>query len=126
MVSQSSTRYFAPTELWIQLIANGSTNISSPRGLKKMSGNDNQDAEVNTNEPDQAELAHSIIESLLDHTRIVSDLIALMAQALDDDTQKALTQTPQWNAYLESRRKLETTRSDVEKFVEELKHSANE
>ena len=91
-----------------------------------MSGNDNQDAEVNTNEPDQAELAHSIIESLLDHTRIVSDLIALMAQALDDDTQKALTQTPQWNAYLESRRRLESTREDVEKFVEELKRSANE
>ena len=74
----------------------------------------------------QAELAHSIIESLLDHTRVVSDLIALMAQALDQETTKALVLTPQWNAYLESRRKLETTRSDVEKFVEELKHSANE
>ena len=69
----------------------------------------------------QAELAHSIIESLLEHTRVVSDLIALMAQALDQDTTKALTQTPQWNAYLESRRKLEHTREDVEKFVEEMK-----
>lgn len=39
---------------------------------------------------DQSELAHSIIESLLDHTRVVSDLIALMAQALDQDTTKAL------------------------------------
>jgi len=48
---------------------------------------------------EQNELAHSIIESLLDHTRIVSDLIALMAQALDEDTQKALTQTPQWQSY---------------------------
>ena len=67
---------------------------------------------------DQNELAHSIIEALLDHTRVVSDLIALMAQALDDDTQKALTQTPQWQAYLESRRRLETTKADVEKFVE--------
>ena len=38
---------------------------------------------------EQDELAHSIIEALLDHTRVVSDLIALMAQALDDDTQKA-------------------------------------
>jgi len=71
----------------------------------------------------QAELAHSIIESLLDHTRVVSDLIALMAQALDQETTKALTLTPQWNAYLESRRRLESTRSDVEKFVEELKES---
>jgi len=86
-----------------------------------MSGHDNQDAEVNTNEPDQAELAHSIIESLLDHTRIVSDLIALMAQALDEDTQKALTQTPQWQAYLESRRGLEQTREEVEKFAAIMK-----
>ncbi|HEX3142553.1 MAG TPA: hypothetical protein VHQ64_01190 [Pyrinomonadaceae bacterium] len=66
---------------------------------------------------DKNELAHSIIEALLDHTRVVSDLIALMAQALDDDTQKALTQTPQWQAYLESRRQMETTRTEVEQFV---------
>jgi len=70
---------------------------------------------------DQSELAHSIIESLLDHTRVVSDLIALMAQALDQDTTKALTQTPQWQAYLESRRELERTRGDVEKFAKIMK-----
>ena len=69
----------------------------------------------------QAELAHSIIESLLDHTRVVSDLIAVMAQALDSDTTKALTQTVQWQAYLESRRRMERTREDVEKFVETMK-----
>jgi len=63
------------------------------------------------------ELAHSIIESLLDHTRVVSDLIAVMAQALDEDTQKALTQTAQWQAYLESRRAMEKTRDEVEKFA---------
>ena len=72
---------------------------------------------------DQNELAHSIIESLLDHTRVVSDLIALMAQALDEDTTKALTMTPQWQAYLESRRRMETTRAEVEKFVEISKRS---
>ena len=66
---------------------------------------------------DQAELAHSIIESLLDHTRVVSDLIAVMAQALDQETTKALTQTAQWQSYLESRRKMERTREDVERFV---------
>jgi len=66
---------------------------------------------------DQAELAHSIIESLLEHTRIVSDLIAVMAQALDQETTKALTQTAQWQSYLESRRKMERTREDVERFV---------
>ena len=72
-------------------------------------------------EPDQAELAHSIIEALLGHTRVVSDLIAVMAQALDPDTTKALTLTAQWQSYLESRRQMEHTRKDVEKFVELMK-----
>jgi hypothetical protein len=71
----------------------------------------------------QAELAHSIIESLLEHTRVVSDLIALMAQALDQDTTKALTLTAQWQSYLESRRQMEHTRKDVETFVEMMKKS---
>ena len=70
---------------------------------------------------EQARLAYSIIQSLLEHTRIVSDLVAVMAQALDEDTQKALTQTPNWAAYLESRRVLERTRLDVEKFAEVMK-----
>jgi hypothetical protein len=73
-----------------------------------------------SSEPELAplETAHAIIESLLDHTRVVSDLIALMAQALDQDTTKALTMTPQWQAYLESRRRMEQTRVEVEKFVD--------
>jgi hypothetical protein len=70
---------------------------------------------------EQAHLAYSIIESLLEHTRVVSDLIALMAQVLDEDTTKALTKTPQWESYLDSRRVLEKTRNDVEKFVEVMK-----
>ena len=78
-------------------------------------------AESEAPELNQAELAHSIIESLLEHTRVVSDLIAVMAQALDSDTTKALTQTVQWQAYLESRRRMERTREDVEKFVETMK-----
>lgn len=76
-------------------------------------------------ELDQSELAHSIIESLLEHTTVVSDLIALMAQALDQDTTKALTLTPQWQAYLESRRRMETTRAEVEKFVELCKQESD-
>jgi hypothetical protein len=44
-----------------------------------------------------------------------------MAQVLDEDTTKALTQTPTWTAYLDSRRSMEQTRADVEKFVEVLK-----
>ena len=66
---------------------------------------------------EQAQLAYSIIENLVAHTRVVSDLIALMAQVLDEDTTKALTQTPTWTAYLDSRRALEKTRNDVEKFA---------
>jgi hypothetical protein len=79
------------------------------------------EAYANDRDPNQAELAQSIIESLLDHTRVVSDLIAVMAQALDSDTTKALTQTAPWQAYLESRRRMERTRADVEKFVETMK-----
>ena len=74
----------------------------------------------------QARLAYSIIESLLEHTRVVSDLIALMAQTLDEDTTKALTQTPVWTAYLDSRRALERTRADVEKFAEIMKGLSGE
>ena len=77
--------------------------------------------EVRDLDYEQARLAYSIIDSLLTHTRVVSDLIAVMAQALDEDTQKALTQTPNWAAYLESRRLLERTKADVEKFAEVMR-----
>jgi len=72
----------------------------------------------------QAQLAYSIIERLLEHTRVVSDLVAMMAQVLDEDTTKALTQTPTWTAYLDSRRSLEKTRADVERFAEILNELA--
>ena len=65
----------------------------------------------------QAQLAYSIIQSLLEHTTVVSDLVALMAQVLDEDTTKALTNTPKWTAYLDSRRALERTRANIEKFT---------
>jgi hypothetical protein len=81
--------------------------------------------EDSDNTPDldfaQAQLAYSIIENLVEHTRIVSDLIALMAQVLDEDTTKALTQTPTWTAYLDSRRSLEKTKADIERFAQILK-----
>ncbi|HVS80194.1 MAG TPA: hypothetical protein VHE60_00500 [Pyrinomonadaceae bacterium] len=84
---------------------------------------DQPNTKANAGDLEQSELAHSIIESLLEHTRVISDLIAVMAQALDQDTTKALTQTAQWQSYLESRRKMERTRADVEKFVETMKES---
>lgn len=74
----------------------------------------------------QARLAYAIIESLLEHTGVVSDLIALMAQVLDEDTTKALVNTPQWKAYLDSRRAMEKTREDVERFAEVMKRLAGE
>ena len=120
--------YFAPTELK-ELLKRGAINISSlrdeqncPKAQQARTMTDDQpNPEGNQPALNQAELAHSIIESLLEHTRVVSDLIAVMAQALDSDTTKALTQTAQWQAYLESRRRMERTRTDVEKFVETVK-----
>ena len=74
----------------------------------------------------QARLAYRIIQSLLEHTRVTSDLVALMAQTLDEDTTKALTNTPYWAAYLDSRRALERTRQDVEKFSEMMTRLAED
>lgn len=67
---------------------------------------------------EQARLAYNIIQALLEHTRVTQDLIALMAAALGEDTQEALVNTPHWAAYLDSRRVLEHTRQDVEKFAQ--------
>jgi hypothetical protein len=85
-----------------------------------MSEQSNISAEAKPRDLDyeQARLAYSIIESLLEHTRVVSDLIALMAQVLDEDTTRALTNTAHWKAYLDSRRSMERTRQDVERFTE--------
>ena len=75
---------------------------------------------------EQARLAYTIIQSLLEHTRVTSDLVALMAQVLDEDTLKALTNTPHWAAYLDSRRVLEHTREDVERFAAEWTRMSEE
>ena len=74
----------------------------------------------------QARLAYSIIQNLLEHTQVISDLIALMAQVLDEETTKALTKTPHWEAYLESRRSMERTREEIEKFAEIMKRLSAE
>ena len=79
-----------------------------------------------TTDREQVELAHSIIESLVDHTRVVSDLIALMAQALDTDTAKALTKTPQWEAYLESRRRMDRAKEEIDTFADFMKQEPKE
>ena len=67
---------------------------------------------------DHARLAYRIVQTLLEHTRVLSDLVALMAQVIDEETTQALTQTPHWSAYMDSRRALEHARADIERFTE--------
>lgn len=72
-----------------------------------------------------AKLAYTIIQSLLAHQEALSDLLALMAHALDEDVTKALTATKQWEGYIETKRELENTKLQIEKFTEELKKMDN-
>jgi hypothetical protein len=67
-----------------------------------------------------AKLAYTIIQSLLDGHEALSDLLVVMAHALDEDTIKALTMTGEWQKYLESKRELETTKLQIEKFTSVL------
>ncbi|MGI8668275.1 MAG: hypothetical protein ACR2J3_00315 [Aridibacter sp.] len=68
-----------------------------------------------------AKLAYTIIQSLLDSNEALSDLLAVMSHAMDEDIVKAMTNTGEWENYLESKRNLETTKKQIEKFIEQLK-----
>ncbi len=68
-----------------------------------------------------AKLAYTIIQSLLQANEALSDLLVVMAHALDEDVTKALTATNEWQGYMESKRNLENTKVQIEKFVSELK-----
>lgn len=87
-------------------------------------------AQINKNVSDinlpNAKLAYTIIQSLLTNQEALSDLLALMAHVLDEEVAKALTNTNEWEKYLESKRELENTKLQIEKFVEELKKMENE
>ncbi|MBX7055169.1 MAG: hypothetical protein K1X36_09455 [Pyrinomonadaceae bacterium] len=72
-----------------------------------------------------AKLAYTIIQSLLNGHDALGDLLVVMAHALDDETLKALTNTGEWQKYLESKRELEVTRLQIEKFTETLKELEN-
>jgi hypothetical protein len=82
-------------------------------------------SEINQNDLDidlpNAKLAFTIIQSLLKSHEALSDLLVIMAHALDEDVVKALTNTNEWESYLESKRELENTKLQIEKFTEELK-----
>ena len=81
-------------------------------------------AQINKNELDidlpNAKLAYTIIQSLLRNQEALSDLLALMAHALDEDVTKALTNTNEWQNYLEAKRELDNTHLQIEKFTEEM------
>lgn len=68
-----------------------------------------------------AKLAYTIIQSLLQSNEALSDLLVVMAHALDEDVTKALTMTNEWQSYLESKRNLENTKLQIEKFTASLK-----
>lgn len=68
-----------------------------------------------------AKLAYTIIQSLLAANESLSDLLVVMAHALDEDVTKALTATNEWQNYMESKRNLENTKVQIEKFTGELK-----
>ena len=68
-----------------------------------------------------AKLAYTIIQSLLEGHEALSDLLVVMSHALDEDTLKALTATGEWQNYMESKRNLENTKAQIERFTEELK-----
>jgi hypothetical protein len=72
-----------------------------------------------------AKLAYTIIHSLLDGHEALSDLLVVMSHALDEETLKALTMTGEWQKYLDSKRNLETTKVQIEKFTDDLKRLEN-
>ena len=86
-------------------------------------------AQTNKNESDidlpNAKLAYTIIQSLLKNQEALSDLLALMAHALDEDVTKALTNTNESQNYLEAKRELDNTHLQIEKLTEELKKMEN-
>jgi hypothetical protein len=69
----------------------------------------------------KAKLAYTIIQSLLQSNEALSDLLVVMAHALDEDVTKALTVTNEWESYMESRRNMENTKEQIEKFTQALR-----
>jgi hypothetical protein len=73
-----------------------------------------------------AKLAYTIIQSLLDGHEALSDLLVLMSHAIDEDVLKAMTNTTEWEKYLESKRTLEITKAQIDKLTEVLKNLEND
>ncbi len=73
-----------------------------------------------------AKLAYTIIQSLLDGHEALSDLLVLMSHAVDQDVLKAMTNTAEWEKYLESKRALEDTKIQIEELTQNLKKLEDE
>lgn len=69
----------------------------------------------------QAQLAYTIIQSLLKAHEALSDLLVVMSHAMEEDLIKAMTNTGEWESYLDSKRELENTKLQIEKFTELLR-----
>lgn len=74
---------------------------------------------------ENAKLAYTIIQSLLNANEALSDLLVVMSHAMEEDVIKAMTNTGEWETYLESKRAMETTRKQIELFVGELEKMDN-
>ena len=92
------------------------------RGNAETENMNNNDLDIDL---PNAKLAYTIIQSLLKSNETLSDLLVLMAHAIDEDTLKALTNTNEWQNYLDAKRELENTKLQMEKFTEELKKLEN-
>jgi hypothetical protein len=68
-----------------------------------------------------AKLAYTIIQSLLETNEVLSDLLVVMSHSMEEDLVKAMTNTNEWENYLASKRNLENTKLQIEKFTEQLK-----
>ncbi|MBK9216552.1 MAG: hypothetical protein IPM59_13345 [Chloracidobacterium sp.] len=70
---------------------------------------------------DANKLAYTIIQSLLEGHEALGDLLVVMSHALDEDTLKALTNTGEWQKYLESKRNMEGMHAQIEVLTDSLK-----
>jgi len=72
-----------------------------------------------------AKLAYTIIQTLLGGHEALGDLLVLMSHAVDEEVLKAMTNTGEWEKYLESKRELETAKLQIETFTAQLKRLEN-
>ena len=108
-------------ELWI-VPKNGEASAFNSRKKEKLKQQNKMNiAQMNKDELEidlpNGKLAYTIIQSFLQGHEALSDLLVVMSHALDEDVVKALTNTNEWENYLASKRELENTKLQIEKFT---------